>query len=158
MRNNRKGFSLIELLVVVAIILIIAAIAMPNLLRSIMAANEASAVQSLRTMISTSTLYDSTYGTYPQMLTYLGPSGNQLPWVEAADLIDARLATGVKSGYNFTWTPGPTDPSGHIVSFSVVAQPTYLNVTGQRTFYTDSTGVIRSESSGIATSSSSPIN
>ncbi len=73
MRNKQKGFSLIELLIVVAIILIIAAIAIPNLLRAKMAANEASAVGSLRTINTSSVEYSTTYSIgYPAALTNLG--------------------------------------------------------------------------------------
>ena len=72
MRNKQKGFSLIELLIVVAIILIIAAIAIPNLLRSKMAANEASAVGSLRTINTASVAFSTTYGNYPAALVELG--------------------------------------------------------------------------------------
>ncbi len=69
MRNKQKGFSLIELLIVVAIILIIAAIAIPNLLRARISANEASAVSSLRTMNTACITYDSTYGVFPATQT-----------------------------------------------------------------------------------------
>ncbi len=102
---HKNGFSLIELLIVVAIILIIAAIAIPNLVRSKMAANEASAVGSLRTINTASVSYASTYGIgYPTALTDLSPSS--LPSSTAADLVDAVLATGIKSGYAFSYTPG----------------------------------------------------
>ncbi len=74
-KNTQKGFSLIELLIVVAIILIIAAIAIPNLLRSRMAANEASAVGSLRTLNTAAVQYNTTYGLgFPTALSALGPA------------------------------------------------------------------------------------
>ena len=74
MKNKQKGFSLIELLIVVAIILIIAAIAIPNLLRSKMAANEASAVGSMRTLNTAAVTYSTTYGGYPAGLSNLAPA------------------------------------------------------------------------------------
>ena len=94
MRNKQKGFSLIELLIVVAIILIIAAIAIPNLLRSRMAANEASAVGSLRTINTACVTYSSTYGGFPPGLPNLGPGTPAS--ATTADLIDQVLATGTK--------------------------------------------------------------
>src|SRR3979490_2182836 len=104
MHNKEKGFSLIELLIVVAIILIIAAIAIPNLLRSKMASNEASAVSALRTINTSSVAYSTTYGQYPGTLGSLGPMSGTSPTSTTADLIDSVLAAGIKSGYNITFT------------------------------------------------------
>src|SRR4249919_1263129 len=103
MKNKQKGFSLIELLIVVAIILIIAAIAIPNLLRSRMAANEASAVGSLRTLNTAAVTFSTTYGIgYPASIGAMGPSATASS--TAADLIDSVLAAGVKSGYSFSYS------------------------------------------------------
>ena len=150
MRNKEKGFSLIELLIVVAIILIIAAIAIPNLLRSKMAANEASAVGSLRTINTGSVAYSTTYGTYEAALANLGPATPATS--TSADLIDSVLSSGTKSGYTFGFTPGTAN-----LSYTLTATPVTVGTTGQRGFFTDQSGVIRSDPSGTATVTSTPI-
>src|SRR5690242_15544638 len=102
MKRKQKGFSLIELLIVVAIILIIAAIAIPNLLRSKMAANQASAVGSVRTINTAAITYNSTYGNgYPASLTEIGNDGTTSVGCGNAELIDSVLTSGTKSGYSF---------------------------------------------------------
>src|SRR5271170_6283315 len=96
--ENRKGFSLIELLIVVTIILIISAIAIPNLIKSKIQANETAAVGALRTLSESTVMYSNSYGGYPHALSDLGPgAGGTAPSSAAADFIDATLASGVKS-------------------------------------------------------------
>jgi type IV pilus assembly protein PilA len=153
MRNKQKGFSLIELLIVVAIILIIAAIAIPNLLRSKMAANESSAVGSLRTLNTGSVSYSTTYGGYPPSIAALGPATPATS--VSADLIDSVLSSGTKSGYTFTFTP--TAVGGVVQSYTISAAPVTPGTTGQRGFFTDQSGVIRADVSGTATVASTPI-
>ena len=138
MRNRQKGFSLIELLIVVAIILIIAAIAIPNLLRSKMAANEASAVASLRTYNTSIVAYQTTYGTDPSTnFVQLGPAVT--PSASGADLVDSLLgiAAPTKSGYTFAYTPDPAPVTGVYSVYTIIATPVTQNVTGQRRFFTD---------------------
>jgi type IV pilus assembly protein PilA len=158
MRNKQKGFSLIELLIVVAIILIIAAIAIPNLLRARIAANEASAVSSLRTMNTACITYNTSYGQYPTALTNLAPvTSGSTPTSTSADLLDATLTTAPfqKSGYTFAMSVGPSGAAGS--SYAINAGPTTPNQTGVRYFYTDNTGVIHVNTTTAAAATDSPL-
>jgi prepilin-type N-terminal cleavage/methylation domain-containing protein len=158
MKNRQKGFSLIELLIVVAIILIIAAIAIPNLLRSKMAANESSAVGSLRSLNTACVTYSTSYGGFPTSLTVLGGEGSGSgPSSTSAQLIDNVLQSGVKSGYNFTFSAGTADSAGNIDYYVINANPVTPGTTGLRYFFTDQSGVIRADTSAAATASSTPI-
>ena len=157
-RTRRKGFSLIELLIVVTIILIIAAIAIPNLVRNKIQANETSAVGSLRALTESALLYSNTYGGFPHALSDLGPApGGSAASSASADLIDSVLASGIKSGYRFAYTAGTTDPSGNVLSYTVTATPVSPGSTGQRSFFTDQSGTIRNTSSGNADATSPPL-
>ncbi|ABF41989.1 Fimbrial protein pilin [Candidatus Koribacter versatilis Ellin345] len=153
-----KGFSLIELLIVVAIILIIAAIAIPNLLRSRMAANEASAVGSLRTINTAEMTYSSAYPDVGFTLTLTnlaGPTricdtGSRRATSTRACLIDNVLGAGTKSGYTFVLSGAAAATPQSL--YSIAASPITVGSTGQRGFYSDETGVIRYNQTGSATS------
>lgn len=142
-RQPSRGFSLIELLIVVAVILVIAAIAIPNFLRSKMRANEAAAVQNLRNITTAEVVYNTSYGVgFSPSLAALG--GNPTtPGPTEAGLIDSVLSTGIKSGYTFAYTMGATDASGNVLDYSVNADPTLVGNTGDRHFYTDQSAIIR---------------
>ncbi|HXW61579.1 MAG TPA: prepilin-type N-terminal cleavage/methylation domain-containing protein, partial [Candidatus Acidoferrales bacterium] len=160
-----KGFSLIELLIVVAIILIIAAIAIPNLIRARIAANQSSAASSLRTIASASAMYQSTYQNgYPVNLAMIGPTNGALATCTLAGLIDQNLAVAQqKSGYNFAWTAGQVQSpagacgtQGFTDGFAVVANPVSAS-TGTIGYCVDETNVImQSNAPPIAANAANP--
>ncbi len=161
MRRDARGFSLIELLIVVAIILIIAAIAIPNLLRSRIAANQASAIGSMRMINTAEVTYYSTFGrgyTSTSNLLQLGPPASGVAAdATAAGLIDSVLASGIKSGYSFTYVPGLVDGAGKPQGYTLNGAPTQRGTTGTAYYFSDQTYVIRGTTSGPATASDSPV-
>lgn len=137
-----RGFSLIELLIVVAIILVIAALAIPSFMRAKIAANESSAVESLRSINTAEVQYSTTYGMGYADLTTIGSStpGTCTATSTNACLIDEVLTKGTKSGYNFTVTIGGGTP---VVSYTSIAVPVVAGQSGQRGFCSDQSQVIR---------------
>jgi type IV pilus assembly protein PilA len=155
--TKQKGFSLIELLIVVAIILVISAIAIPSYLRSRMQANEASSVSSLRMLNTAAVTYSSTYVDvgFPAALANMGGVNPCTATAAAACLVDDLLSQGTKSGYSFAWTSDGATPS---VAYSLTGTPLVVGGSGQRQFCTDQTGVIRYAPSGAGcTPSSDPV-
>lgn len=167
-KTNSRGFSLVELLIVVAIILVLAAIAIPNFMRSKIAANQASAVGSLRDLNTAEFTYASTYGEgYSATLGYLGPppSGSSTGMTHAG-IVDSVLSgtassgsgtmTSTKSGYLFTYSPG-TPVNGQILSYTISADPIDRGTTGTVSYFVDQTGVIRRNATTEATAADSPL-
>jgi type IV pilus assembly protein PilA len=157
LRCRKRGFSVIELLVVLGVILIIAALAIPRLLRARMSMNEASAVQSLRSISSAEVIYSVIYGIgFSDSLAKLSGNGVVIN-PNNAGLIDQVLASGIKSGYVFTFTVLSTDSSGRVITYSVTADPIAPGSSGRRYFYEDQTSVIRVNNSVPAGPSDNPI-
>ncbi len=160
--RKQKGFSLIELLIVVAIILIIAAIAVPNLLRSRMAANEASAASALRTVGTANVTYSATYNLgFAGSLAALGPDqGGAVASPTASDLLDSALSglnpvadPPIKSGYAFTYVAANDPPTAAATNgtFGLDATPNAPGSSGQSTFCMDQGNVVRKDTTGAAT-------
>jgi type IV pilus assembly protein PilA len=144
--------------VFIPFILIIAAIAIPNLLRARMAANEASAAGTLRTYNIALVNYATKCQNigFPGSVQNLGPGSGDC---EGANLVGAVLAApdATKSGYRFFYSPGPADNLGHLVSYTITADPITDDTTGTRHFFTDESGVIRTSRGAPATADSPPL-
>ena len=147
--RKQKGFSLIELLIVVAIILIIAAIAIPNLLRARIAANESAAVASVRTLNTAQISYNSAYPTvgFAPDMPSLGGTSCAPPTSAGACLIDTQLQSGTKSGYNFAMSGVTGTPAS---TYQVIATPLAPNQTGTRYFCSFADAVVRASAATIS--------
>ena len=135
-QRRRRGFSLIELLIVIAIILIIVTMALPRLSRARMFAQETAAIKTIQTIHTAQVQYYSQYGRYAASLTELGPPASGAPGPAGAELIDGKLAVGTVSGHKFTLTG---NASGYVINVA----PEAFGNSGSRTFYSDQTMVIR---------------
>ncbi len=138
--RKQQGFTLIELMIVVAIIAIIAAIAIPSLLNARKAGNEASAISSLRTLTTVNEQYRTRFQSFASSLTNLSDT----------NYIDSVLGSGSKSGFGFTYTAAAT-------TWNCTANPNVLGTDGDRYFFVDQTGIIRFKSTGAASVTDAPI-
>jgi type IV pilus assembly protein PilA len=148
-KKRRRGFSLIELLIVISIILIIAAIAVPKMNRQLMLAREQAAIRQINTIHQAETQYYSQYGRYAQTLSELGPPASGAAGPAAADIIPKILADGKNSGFLFTVTGSPT-------GYSVNANPEAFGSSGGRTFFSDQTLVVRQNLTAEPANANSP--
>jgi type IV pilus assembly protein PilA len=148
-RRRDRGFSLIELLIVIAIILIILAIAVPKLGNARMNASEMAVIREMQTINTMQTQYMSQFGRFATTLNELGPPASGTAGPQAADLIPSSLSSGDKDGYTFTLSGTPT-------GYTVTATPKVFNTNGRRTFYSDQNMIIHQNWSAEPANASSP--
>ena len=149
--SNRRtrGFSLIELLIVIAIILVILAVAVPKLGSAKMNANEMVVIREIQTIHQAQTQYMSQFGRFATTLNGLGPPTSGGPSPQASDLIPNSLASGEKDGYLFVMTATPQ-------GYTVNVNPKVYNSTGRRTFFSDQSMTIHQNWTAEPANASSP--
>jgi type IV pilus assembly protein PilA len=148
-KRHNAGFSLIELLIVIAIILVLLAIAVPRLSVAQMSAREMAVVREVQTINTAETQYMSQFGRYATTLAELGPPTSGGPGPQAADLIPGSLSSGEKDGYTFILTATPQ-------GYTVNANPKVYNSSGRRTFYADQNMILHQNWSSEPANVSSP--
>jgi type IV pilus assembly protein PilA len=149
-KRRRRGFSLIELMIVIAIMLTISAIAVHNYHKAVMHANETAAYKTIQTIHTAQVQYQTQYGRFAPSLRELGPPQNGESNQQAADLIDCNLAAGEVTGYRFNMT-------GNSAGYAVSAVPVTYDATGSLTFYSDQTMRIRQHKGPEPATAQSPM-
>lgn len=158
MRKDSKGFSWLEIIIVIVIIVLTAGILVPSLWKSKSQIDQTSAVRSLRTIISAENNYAQAYSTgYSSSLTTLGPPPDAMPTSSLAGYIDSELAGGLKEGYSFVYTAGPQDENGRITAYTLQANPVKPGESGKTYYYVDQTGLIHTSAEHPASPNDPPI-
>ena len=157
MKGTSSGFSLIELLIVVAIILVIVAIAVPNFIRAKVAANQSSAVENCRTITSAEINYYIAYGGFAPSLAALGGPAVGAPTPANAQMIDDALSSGFRSGYIFSYVALNVDPNGHFQDYALNADPQAPGFSGANHYFTDEPSVIHFNTNAKASVNDPPI-
>jgi hypothetical protein len=144
-------------LILVPLLIYVGAIPLPQWLRPTVAVNEEAAIAAMRELTQAIYTYADSYGQAPPSLAALGPAGETGPSAAAAGLVDASLAAGAKSGYRFAYQPSDLDGDGQLDVFTLRAEPLEPGKSGQRYFFTDTSGVLRAEEGKPATPASPPL-
>lgn len=148
-RQGRRGFSLTELLIVIAIILIIVAAALPKLAKARMYAEETGAIKAVSVIHTAQTQYYSQFGRYAATLAELGPPTSGNAGANAADLLEGQIAAGAKGGYTFNMQATPT-------GYAITALPKQFGTSGSRTFFSDQSQIIRYRAANEPATASDP--
>ena len=157
MQKDSKGFSWIELILIIVIIVLCLAILLPSITKSRADLNTMEAVRDLHRITDAETNYSGSYNTgYSSSLSVLGPAVGGTPAASAAGYIDSDLAGGAKEGYTYVYSPGPREADGKVNTYTITASPTEPGSTGKQYYFMDQTGQIRMNPSSTASASDSP--
>jgi type IV pilus assembly protein PilA len=158
MRKDSNGFSWLEIIIVIVIVVLTAGILVPSLWKSKSQIDETSAVRSLRMVISAESNYAQAYGTgYSSTLTTLGPPPDAMPTASMAGYLDSELTGGQKEGYSFIYSAGSADENGRITTYTLIANPLKPGQTGKTYYYVDQTGLIHTSKDHQASPNDPPI-
>jgi type IV pilus assembly protein PilA len=158
MRKDSRGFSWLEIIIVIVIIVLTAGILVPSLWKSKTQIDETSAMRSLRMIISAENNYAQAYSSgYTPALTTLGPPPDAMPTSSLAGFIDSELAGGEKEGYSFVYAAGPQDENGRITTYTLQANPVKPGESGKTFYFVDQSGLIHTNAERPAGPNDPPI-